>query len=175
MTSRPSGMKPIQKICKMETKLRVTDSSHWDQLTWRQHTFATHSDTRTIFIRHWQDRKPFKPSVNYPLFSVYGEAVQGYLRELREYYTIDDYSAIITNLRAGAHIPKHTDNGGYFTKSHRIHIPVRTDPATIFTCGDMSLHMELDTAYEIDNVGSPHSVVGGLYDRYHVIIDVWAL
>ena len=166
--------KPIHRICKLNTKLRVTDSSHWDQLTWRQHTYAPHKDTRTIFIRHWEDRKQYNPSVNYPLFSVYGETIQGYLAELSEYYTFTDYSAIVTNLKAGARIPPHIDRGEYFVKHHRIHIPIVTDPAAIFTCGDMSIHMEHDTAYEIDNVGSVHSVVSGQYDRHHVIIDLCA-
>lgn len=171
-TSKYSGITPIVKIAKMETKLRVTDQSHWNKIVWRQRAFKVHQDTSTIFLRYFNSLSRNGRIIDYPLMSVYGEYIDGYLSELRKYYEFEDYSVIITKLKSNKSIPSHRDLGEYFNNTHRIHIPILTNPQAIFTCAGVSMHMEVDTAYEIDNYGSEHSVVNGGPDRYHMIFDL---
>lgn len=156
-------------------QLRVKDLTHFQQETWRQETYETHQKTECIFLRHWKDRRiDAMELMDYPLLSVYLKPLERILSELRGHYDFTDYSAIITNLKAGMSIPKHTDGGMIFNLGHRIHIPIKTNPQVIFHVGHRVINMKLDHAYEIGNVSHMHGVNNKSdEDRYHLIIDLF--
>ena len=80
--------------------------------------------------------------------------------------------AMLTNLKAGIVIPKHRDRGALTAKTHRIHVPVITNKACIFSVADESKNLEAGHIWIIDNVNRYHSVEnGGDNDRIHLIID----
>lgn len=166
---------PIRQLGQIFTQLRVQDLHHFEQETWRQKKFRSHEKTQCIFLRHWKNRNMDTIELqDYPLISVYRETLEGILYELSKYYDFKDYTAIITNLRAGASIPKHTDNGKIFELGHRIHIPIKTNSQVIFHCGDQSINMKLDYAYEIGNTSHIHAVDNNSgEDRYHLILDLF--
>lgn len=166
---------PIRKIGPIFTRLRVQDLQHFDQETWRQDKLVTHRNTQCIFLRHWKYRSQrLRELRDYPLLSVYREPLEGILDELSGHYDYQTYSAVITNLRARKSIPRHVDDGYMLSNSHRIHIPIRTNPQAIFHCGRESINMKLDHAYEIGNTSHEHSVDNnGKEDRYHLIVDLF--
>ena len=165
---------PIRELGPIFTRLKVKNSQHFTQETWRQNFYQTHSKTQCIFLRHWKDRDQKSMEFeDYPLLPVYRESLKNVLIELDRYYNFVDYSAIITNLKAGASIPLHKDGGEIFEATHRIHIPIVTNPDVWFHCGELCLNMLAYHAYEIGNTNHVHGVTNSSnHDRYHLIIDL---
>lgn len=170
--------RPIRDLGQLQTRIRVLDVSHFEQETWRQEKYRAHKDTETIFLRHW-DRERMTPRsgeihlIDFSLLEDYRQPLEAILEELRAFYRFIDYAALITNLKPGGVITPHTDNGRYFGRCHRLHIPIETNEAVWFSCGNQTIHMELDHAYEIGNVNHVHSVANrSNLDRHHLIIDL---
>jgi hypothetical protein len=166
---------PIRELGKISTRLRVEDLQHYDQEDWRQKTYDAHAKTQCIFLRHWKDKNINATELqDYPLIHVYGTLLHKILDELSLFYQFIDFAAIITNLRANSSIPKHTDNGKIFERAHRIHIPIKTNSDVVFHCGEMSINMKTDHAYEIANASHMHGVDNNSdEDRHHLIIDLF--
>lgn len=166
---------PIRELGPIISKLRLADPQHFTVETWRQEAFKVHASTQCIFLRHWRNRNADLLKLqDFPLKSIYHEPLNLILDELSCHYNFVDYSAIITNLKAGTSIPLHVDNGKIFKLGHRVHIPIRTNPKVIFYCGDLSVNMKLDHAYEIGNSSHMHGVDNNSQeDRYHLIIDLF--
>jgi hypothetical protein len=170
---------PIKTVATVNTRLVIKNPLHWQSDTSRQKAFRVHRDTETIFLRFRKKMAGRNTNmielVDYPLLSDYKYEIQGFLRELCSYYTIADFSVIIANLKSGGGtISTHVDNGPYFHRSHRVHIPIRTNDETIFTIGDIQMCMKDYIAYEIGNTNHRHGVVNnGVTDRYHMIFDLF--
>jgi aspartyl/asparaginyl beta-hydroxylase (cupin superfamily) len=80
--------------------------------------------------------------------------------------------AMLTRLKAGTIIPRHRDRGPLTAKTHRIHVPVITNPSCMFNVGDESMNLEAGQIWIIDNVNRYHGVENnGENDRVHLIVD----
>ena len=113
--------------------------------------------------------------VDWPLLATYQDQIDLIMTTLKEHYDFTDYCAIIANLPAGESIKRHVDNGPYFEKSHRIHLPIKTNPGVLFYCGGETINMKEGTFYEISNTNCAHGVKNNSNeDRYHYIIDLFA-
>ena len=167
---------PISKVCKAPRKLSVKNTKHWKQEQWRQQRYEVHKNTETIFLR-FRDKNKQGVINDYPLMDVYRSDVDTCLDTLKQHYKFDDYCVIISNLLSGEQIYPHVDNNRtrYFQNSHRVHLPIKTNPDVLFTCGDETISMEEGWFYEIDNTNCVHSVANNSpYDRYHYIFDLFA-
>jgi hypothetical protein len=79
--------------------------------------------------------------------------------------------AMAAKLIAGGVIQPHKDSHPSFHASHRIHIPLSTNPRVRFTLGGRPRKLEVGQAYEINNQLT-HSVMNkGKEDRVHFIFD----
>ena len=165
---------PIIELGRFDLELKVLNTSHFIQDTWRQEEYPTHAQTECIFLRHWKNKDIDALEMqDYPLLSVYKSALDKILDQLKQHYDYVDYAAIITNLKAGASIPLHTDGGEIFEISRRIHIPLKTNEQVVFHCGELSINMKQGYAYEIGNSSHRHGVDNNSNeDRYHLIVDL---
>ena len=167
---------PIKTVCKTDYILQIKNLSHWQNNTSRQQEYEQHKYTETIFLRFRKDLNVFSnfTLIDYPLMDIYKKSIKNYINTLKQFYKIKDYSVIIANLKPNGTIPLHYDYGDYFEKSHRVHIPIKTNTNVLFTCGDVVSSLKTGFIYEIDNVGSLHGVEKkSNEDRYHVIFDIW--
>lgn len=79
--------------------------------------------------------------------------------------------AMAAKLLAGGRINPHFDSHASFRHSHRIHVPVTTNPRVRFMIDGKPFHMEVGKAYEINNQMT-HSVMNtGGDDRITFIFD----
>jgi hypothetical protein len=77
----------------------------------------------------------------------------------------------LMGLAAGADVPAHVDVGYYWRTHIRVHIPVITNPAVEFTCGDQTVHMEAGECW-IPDTFHRHTVRnGGSEQRIHLVLD----
>ena len=164
---------PVKELGVFSSRCRVWNPFHWKQNTLRQQSYQAHKDTETIFLRFGDIANDINHIINYPLYNHYSRTINSYLQELKQHYTIVDYTVIIANLKKGGIITPHVDKAEFFDSCHRVHIPIRTNPKCIFQIGHQTLHMKQHHGYEISNTNCKHSVINkGNQDRYHLIFDI---
>ena len=79
--------------------------------------------------------------------------------------------SMVAKLAPEGKIDPHVDQGESFATSHRIHVPLQTNPGVQFKINGRSFHLEEGIAYEVSNL-DPHAVANrGLRDRLHFIFD----
>lgn len=81
--------------------------------------------------------------------------------------------AMLARLEAGQFINTHVDGAGSNLRTHKIHVPIQTNPEALFTSNGETTHLEQGVAYEVNNI-APHSAVNqGPTDRIHFIFEVF--
>ncbi len=79
--------------------------------------------------------------------------------------------AMAAKLLSKGRINPHFDSHASFRRSHRIHVPITTNPRVRFTIDGKPIRMEVGQAYEINNQKT-HSVINsGAEDRITFIFD----
>ncbi|MDH3621255.1 MAG: aspartyl/asparaginyl beta-hydroxylase domain-containing protein [Gammaproteobacteria bacterium] len=79
--------------------------------------------------------------------------------------------AMAAKLLSGGRINPHFDSHATFRASHRIHVPITTNPRVRFTIDGRPFHLKVGQAYEINNQKT-HSVINsGKEDRITFIFD----
>jgi aspartyl/asparaginyl beta-hydroxylase (cupin superfamily) len=79
--------------------------------------------------------------------------------------------AMAANLLSGGRINPHFDAHATFRRSHRIHIPITTNPRVRFMIDGKPFQLKVGNAYEINNQKT-HSVMNsGKEDRITFIFD----
>ena len=146
------------------------DSLDWDAYDERQRTRAGMRDTFTYPLI-WDIN--FKQSVAWPFYDTFANQVEE-LKDLMDtvFGPGEMQTCVLTNLPSGKKITLHYDRGAVFCDSHRVHIPIQTNPDVIFKVGDQELNMKVGSVWEINNSHKPHGVFNyGNTDRIHLMID----
>ena len=157
---------PIFEICSVPYRFKIKDPNHWFEDTSRQKRFKVHRHTQSIKLR-WRHQ-------DCPLLEQYRDQIDQILETLKDHYHFVDYCAVIANLPAGETILEHIDSPSVFKSSHRIHLPIKTNPDVWFSCGPEKINMKEGTFYEISNTDCKHGVKNdSSEDRYHYIIDLY--
>ena len=78
----------------------------------------------------------------------------------------------LMKLDAGCEVQNHVDFNYHWYTRVRIHIPVITNPAVVFHCGDEKLHMAPGECWIFDNWRRHNVVNGSDRDRIHLVIDL---
>jgi len=77
----------------------------------------------------------------------------------------------LMGLAPGAEVPAHVDSHYYWRTHIRIHIPVITNPAVEFTCGDQTVHMAAGECWVFDSFQRHEVHNRGDAHRVHLVID----
>ena len=82
--------------------------------------------------------------------------------------------AMFASLSAGERIDKHTDGpASAMYRAHKIHVPIRTEPAALLIVDGVEYHLRRGHAYEVNNI-LPHGAFnGGSQERVHLIFEVF--
>lgn len=80
---------------------------------------------------------------------------------------------MFARLAAGKTIAVHTDGAGSNLHTHKIHVPLVTNPKAILTTNGESFHLEAGRAYEVNNIAAHGCQNQGADDRIHLIFEVF--
>ena len=142
----------------------------WDAYEFRQKTYSVHSKTKTIPLLWDEKRTNIKYWPNYELFKSNISEIQILLNTIIGAGTIE--TAILINLPKYQKITPHHDEGDYFSKRNRIHIPIITNEHCFFKIEGEMKTMKVGEVWEINNNEKYHSVENnGNEDRIHLLID----
>jgi len=145
----------------------------WKANQYRQQAYEVHTHTQSlvmVFCDGWPEMKVTKE----PAWDSLKESAVPLMRHI-----IDNFyppggtviRAMAAKLKAGGVISPHRDTHQTFTHSHRIHIPITTNPGVRFMINGRPHKFQVGNAYEINNQKN-HSVMNsGSDDRITFIFD----
>lgn len=150
----------------------------------RQELFEAHASTsaiKLIFDADYRHNRPTRhPAYDeaLPLLEPAIALIRAhYARTLRQRRWIARHGEgyfvrmLLTRLAPGGRITPHSDGGYSLMRCHRIHLPIRTNPACRFHVGGTSMVMQPGALWEINN-RLTHAVENdGDTPRVHLILD----
>ena len=80
--------------------------------------------------------------------------------------------AMLARLTAGGGIDLHTDDGPMNPLTHKIHVPLQTNPRATLAVAGATFHLEAGYAWEVNNLAPHGAFNGGEQDRIHFIFEV---
>lgn len=161
----------------------LTDEQ-WSSFSLRQQRYEVHRDTQTVGLVYDPDFRHSHPT-KLPMLQTFQQALQPILGQVAAFYEESTKGqalikqnglgyfvrATLVRLKAGGEIAAHQDLNFSLTHSHRVHVPIVTNPGVVFTVGNEAMHMPAGAIYEINN-RRMHSVANeGSDDRVHLILD----
>ena len=94
-----------------------------------------------------------------------------YIQQIIESFSVVVSRSRLMRLTPGSVVPQHSDINYHWHDKVRIHIPVVTDPAVLFYCGEDVVHMAAGEAWIFDNWRLHRVENGSAITRIHLVID----
>lgn len=169
---------PIKQLLKNLTP------RHWIADSTRQTRYEVHKDTQTIALVYDPDFRHTSPTQR-PALQMFGRAVEPVLAQVANYYDntpaarklVKQYGqgfcirATLVRLNPGGKIDPHQDKNHSLAHSHRIHIPVITNPKVHFHVAGQCINMQEGNIIEINNRREHYVENLSKQERIHLILD----
>jgi len=155
-------------VSEIESEINKLTHTQWIEWDLRQSRYKVHSATESyplMFSEYGEDPKTY--NVGTPLWNT----TQHLISKLETFYNRKVGAAVYVKLKPNTNIRPHTD-GGWFVNTHRVHIPIVTDPRILFSLTEDKFHLEKGSIYEINNLVE-HGVENPTdIDRVHLMVDM---
>jgi hypothetical protein len=167
---------PVDVSALLAVVTRMTDRAWASEDSNKENRFDCFHHTRhTIFrfIPRNGEAEDFYEMPAWPIWSpilrpIMEAAVAGYGFE-RPVFP----KAMLARLEAGQLIDRHRDGAGSNLRTHKIHVPLVTNPDALFEAGGERVHLAFGNAYEVNNIGDHAASNQGAADRIHLIFEVF--
>ncbi|MEH6570381.1 MAG: aspartyl/asparaginyl beta-hydroxylase domain-containing protein [Halioglobus sp.] len=162
-------------VTEMRNAILGLDETAWQQNTYRQRTYEVHRDTQSIVLvftdgSGWPDIQISKE----PGWDLLAKQALPLMNQIigRHYPPGGAIvRAMAVKLLAGGAIKSHRDKHPSFYYSHRVHIPISSNPLVRFMLDGQPHNLKVGKVYEINNQ-KQHSVSNkGHEDRINFIFD----
>lgn len=159
----------------IERVLQIPDSA-WDhENTNKPNKYKPLGETKHIPFRFVKSFDNVFESEDKPLWSEWRDDLLSFMDPAAKALGYTEYSfprVMLAKMPAGGTINPHVDvTDSYFI--HKIHIPLTTNPQTIFTVDDKTMHMKVGKVIEVNNKRF-HSVTNdGDSERIHLIFECY--
>lgn len=172
----------IIRLCEVDieplvARMKMLSEKVWDAENARkENNFECFHNTRHIIFRFIHANADPLNFYSTPAWPVWRPLVQPLIDKAVATYGFakpEFPKAMLARLEAGNVIDRHVDGAGSNLRTHKIHIPLITNPGAIFMVGDTEQNLEPGWAYEVNNI-KPHGVRNdGDEDRFHLIFEVF--
>ncbi|MCP5383388.1 MAG: aspartyl/asparaginyl beta-hydroxylase domain-containing protein [Altererythrobacter sp.] len=173
-TIRPLGPVECERLAAMVSRISAATWAGEDAL--KENDFPVFHHTRHIVFRFIEsNRDPAKWYAN-PAWDVWAPMLLPVMEHaIAEYGFAEPQfpKAMLARLAAGHRIDPHYDGAGSNLRTHKIHVPLFTNPDALFLVRDEKVHLERGYAYEVNNIVSHGVENGGSEDRIHFIFEVY--
>ncbi len=115
---------------------------------------------------------PFPDIIEYPIWSDWKNKLEPIMKAVTEQYGYSESTfgkVMLAKLRRGAKIGLHEDTPISSAYPHKIHIPISTNPGVKFFIDNLTYHLEVGQAYEVNNRTIHGGANEGDSDRIHLI------
>lgn len=167
---------PVQ-IEELLDRLGRLSEQAWDvEDSRKQNRFECFHNTRHIIHRFTTGNRDVRDSYETPAWLIWRDLLLPIMENAAAPfgYARNGYpKAMFARLEAGHVIDRHIDGAGSNLQSHKIHVPLISNPDAVFIVGDESFHMPVGHAYEVNNI-RPHGAANhGASDRIHFIFELF--
>lgn len=155
---------------------RVSDPAwaHLDE--GKENDFFCFHHTKHIIFRFIPSNRDPAEAYATPAWAIWQPFLMPIMNEVTRHYDYPDPAipkAMLARLEAGQIIDRHVDGAGSNLVTHKIHVPIITNPGALFIVNDQAFHLEAGRAYEVNNI-VPHAAQNdGDEDRIHLIFEIW--
>jgi len=163
---------PVDSGALYDAVMAMSDDD-WQAQQYRQNAYSVHEHTESlvmVFCQGWPELQVTKEPAWEPL----KESAVPLMHDIIEKFYPSDGTiirAMAAKLKSGGVIAPHRDSHLSFVHSHRIHIPLTTNPGVRFMINGRPHRLKVGEAYEINNQQN-HSVMNsGAEDRITFIFD----
>jgi len=137
--------------------------------------FSCFHHTRHVIFRFcdFQDIRDFRSR---PAWRIWSGSLLPVMAEASAAYGFAEPvfpKAMFARLAAGHRIDVHIDGGAATRRAHKIHVPLRTEPAAVLEVGGVERHLRKGHAYEVNNIVPHGAFNAGARDRVHFIFEVF--
>lgn len=162
-------------IAALQTQVARLSEAVWNQEdNAKENKFEVFHHTRHIIFRFTPSNQDPRAHYSTPIWMVWQQMLLPLLDGITAHYghTSCAYSKImLARLSAGSVIDRHIDGAGSNLVTHKVHVPLQSNPDALFYIGDQTRHLEVGRAYEVNNI-APHGVENkGSEDRIHLIFE----
>lgn len=177
---KPVGVRPLGpvNIAPLRAMLERLSDNVWDREDERKdNDFPCFHHTRHIIFRFIDGNHDARRFRSYPGWTIWHRSLLPVMTEASAAYGFPNPAypkAMLARLAAGHGIDRHVDGAGSNLHTHKIHVPLRTEPAAVLTVDNVDYHLEEGHAYEVNNIVPHGAYNGGLRDRIHFIFEVFA-
>ncbi len=159
----------------LKERVRSVPDSQWESENEdKPNKFARLNDTRHIIFRYINDGSVYDYH-EFPLWHDWKDVLLPIMKQAAKSLGYENYRfprVMFALLPAGGEISRHSDgNASHYV--HKIHVPLITNPETIFHVGNLSKHLPEGEIVEVNNKRT-HSVKNdGDQDRIHFIFECY--
>lgn len=188
---RPAATKTLRRVQKparvrrlgaVEVETLRRSVARLSEKVWRQEDGAKENDfpcfhhTRHVVFRFIAGNRDPRYFYSQPIWTVWQRILLPVMaRAAASYgYRGPVYpKAMLARLAAGHGIDLHTDGGGSHPFTHKIHIPLETNPAAILYVDGEDFHLGSGRVFEVNNLVPHGAFNGGETDRIHLVFEVF--
>lgn len=164
---------PIYKLFEVDINqladsvLQLTEQQ-WIDWDLRQNKYKVHNLTQSYPFYFSEYGEPAK---TYNLNTNVWRATKPIIDKLENFYNRKADVIFLVKLLPYKNIIPHKD-GGWFVDTHRVHVPIITDPRIMFSLEGKEFHMQRGYAYELNNI-IEHGVTNPTeLGRVHLMVDL---
>lgn len=167
---------PVDAAGLRDMVLRLSDASWQQEDARKENTFPMFHHTRHMIFRFTPGNRDAEEFYDTPAWAVWRGLLQPVMDTAIAPYGFADPvfpKAMLARLEVGQVIDRHVDGAGSNLRTHKIHVPLVTNPGALFQSGDEFIHLAYGRAWEVNNIRPHGGVNRGDADRIHFIFEVF--
>ena len=140
----------------------------------KENKFSVFHHTQHIIFRFCPGNQDPRNFYSTPIWSVWKNKLQPLLEKICEpygYKNITFSKVMLARLLAGHEIDRHVDGAGSNLVTHKIHVPLQTNPKATFTIEEDTRHLQYGSAFEVNNIARHAAANLGEEHRIHLIFE----
>ncbi len=176
---KPKAYRDLGPVAIDELKRLVSRISErtWDEEDRRkENDFSVFHHTRHLVFRFTPNNRTPLDFYSTPAWEVWSPLLLPVMTKvIRPYgFALPEFPKVmLARLAAGHRIDTHRDGAGSNLLTHKIHVPLQTNPDALFESGGIVRHLPLGEAIEVNNIGRHGAINNGSEDRIHLIFEVF--
>lgn len=173
-TIRELGPVDITQLKPLMLRLSETTWNKEDAL--KENDFECFHNTRHIIFRFISGNRDHRVSYSNPIWDIWQPILLPVMEHTTKEYDFKkpEYpKAMFARLTAGKVIDAHIDGAGSNLHTHKIHVPLQTNPDALFTTNGETFHLQEGHAYEVNNIALHGVSNRGTTDRIHFIFEAF--
>jgi hypothetical protein len=140
----------------------------------KENNFSVFHHTQHIIFRFTPRNHDPLDYYSNPIWDVWKSRLIPLMDAITEQYAHTDrrYSKVmLARLLAGGEIDMHYDGAGSNLLTHKVHVPLQTNPKALFTIENSTRHLPMGCAVEVNNIARHGVVNRGEAHRIHLIFE----